>query len=142
MQTMENQFAKQNISILLADDLSEWRAQVRKILRARPEWRVIGEASDGLQAIQKASELQPTVVLLDIGMPSLNGIEAAKIIHQRCPKSKVLFVTQDGDDDIRNAAVQAGAAGYVLKTNAGNELLHAVTNALYGYPAAASTKSR
>lgn len=74
--------------------------------------------------------MQPDIILLDVGMPSLNGIEAAKIIHQRCPKSKTLFVTQDGDAGVRNAAMGAGALGYVLKTNAGSELVDVVTTVI------------
>src|SRR5215831_13141788 len=73
--------------ILLVDDFAPWRDQLRSLLEARTDWRIIGEASDGREAVEKATEMQPDIVLLDVGMPSLNGIEAAKII-QRCPKSK------------------------------------------------------
>ena len=133
---MKNQLAvdtnrsNHRVSILIADDLNEWRAQIHKILQARPEWLVIGEAIDGLQAVQKASELQPDIVLLDIGMPSLNGIEAAKIIRHRCPKSKILFVTQNGDADVRNEAMRTGAAGFVLKANAAHEIVNVIAAVL------------
>ena len=113
------------------DELAEWRLQVRNILRTRPEWNIIGEATDGQEAVQIATEMQPDIILLDVGMPSLNGIEAAKIISKECPKSRILFVTQDGDADIRNAAMLTGAAGYVLKANAGNELIGPIANAIY-----------
>lgn len=106
------------------------RDQLRLLLKTRPEWNVIGEASDGREAVEKATDTQPDIILLDVGMPFLNGIEAAKIIHRRCPKSKILFVTQDGDDDVRDAAMETGAAAYVLKANAGNQLLDAITAAL------------
>lgn len=128
--------------ILLVDDFAPWRDQLRSLLNTRREWSIIGEASNGVEAIEKATQVQPDIILLDVGMPSLNGIEAAKIIRHRCPNSKILFVTQDGDVDIRNAAIQAGASGYVLKANVGKELLDAITNALYRYTAAPSAKSR
>jgi len=115
--------------ILLVDDFAPWRDQLRSLLEARTDWRIIGEASDGREAVEKATEMQPDIVLLDVGMPSLNGIEAAKII-QRCPKSKILFVTQNGNGDIRKAALRLGAAGYVLKAHAAGELLNAITTAL------------
>lgn len=118
-------------TVLVVDDSKEWRLQIRQILQVRPQWKVIAEAGDGAEAVHKASDLQPDIILLDIGMPQLNGIEAAKIFHQKCPQSKILFVTQDGDVDIRNAALQVGALAYVLKTNVGNELLDAITKALY-----------
>lgn len=117
-------------SILLVDDFAEWRNEVRSLLRTCPEWNIAGEASNGQEAIQKATEMQPDIILLDIGLPSQNGIEAARVIHLKCPKSKILFVTQEGDGDVRDAAMQVGAAGYVLKTDARAELLDAITKAL------------
>ena len=81
---------------------------------------------------RKHRTLQPSIVLLDVGMPGLNGIEAAGIIHQKCPKSKILFVTQDSDSDIRDAAMRTGATGYVRKANAGSDLLGAISTALSG----------
>ena len=118
--------------ILVVDDFAAWRDQIRLLLETRPEWSIVGEASDGQEGIEKATEIQPDIILLDVAMPSLNGIEAAKILRQRCPRSKILFVTQDGDDDIRDAAMRLGAAAYLLKRNVGNELLDAIATALYG----------
>lgn len=118
------------VRILVADDFAHWRGQVCSLLQARPEWQIVGEACDGAEAVQMTMELLPDIVILDIGMPFLNGIEAAKFIHQRCPKSKILFVTQDGDRDLRDAATRAGGAGYVLKRNAKHELLGAIATAL------------
>ena len=100
------------------------------MLQARQDWRVIGEACNGLEAVQMTTELRPDVVLMDIGMPAMNGIEAAEIMRQRCPKSKILFLTQNDDRDTRSAAMRLGATGYVLKANAVNELLEAVAAAL------------
>jgi DNA-binding NarL/FixJ family response regulator len=126
------------LRILVADDFKPWRDQVRALLKTRPDWEIIGEVSDGLEAVEKATDLQPDIVLLDIGMPSLNGIEAAKIIRQKSPKSRILFITQDGDVDVRNEARQLGD-GYLVKANAGNELLDAIATVLHRYKADQST---
>jgi two-component system NarL family response regulator len=118
--------------ILIVDDFAPWRTQVRSLLlKARPEWHIIGEASDGQEAVEKASQLEPDIILLDLTMPRMNGIEAAKIINQRCPNAKIVFVTQDGDTDIRDAAMGTGAVGYLLKTNAVHELVDVITAALH-----------
>lgn len=116
--------AKQ-IRILVADDFAEWRVQVRSILQRRPEWQVV-EAHDGLQAVQKAIELHPDIVLLDIAMPFLNGIEAAKRIRKGSPGSRLIFLTQDNDAEVRAAALATSAERYLLKSSAGNELLPAM----------------
>ena len=118
------------VRILVVVDVAVWRSQIRSLLKAYPEWTVIGEACDGNEAVEKANQLQPDIVLLDVGMPVLNGIKAAKIIRQRCPNSKILFVTQDGDRDIRDEAMRTGALGYVLKTNAAHELVNVISTAL------------
>ena len=89
------------VRILVADDFVAWRALVRSLLQARPEWRVIGEACDGLQAVQMTEELCPDVVVLDIGMPVLNGIEAAKCIRQQSPTSRIIFATQNDAEQRR-----------------------------------------
>src|SRR5215472_11032025 len=114
------------IRILVADDVADWRLGVRSILRARPEWQVIGEARDGLEAVRRTQEMRPHIVLLDIGMPRLNGIEAAKRMRQVSPDSKIIFVTQQNDPEVRMAALATGAEQYVLKANAASELLPAV----------------
>lgn len=113
--------------ILLVDDMAAWRDKLRSLLGTRPEWNVMADASDGQEAIEKAAEMQPDVILLDVGMPSLNGIEAAKIIRQRCPRSRIVFVTQDDDVDVRSEAMRVGAAGYVLKANAARELVDIIS---------------
>jgi len=118
------------VSILVADDFAEWRVQVRCFLEARPDWHIIFETSDGLQAVEKATELRPDVVLLDIGMPSLNGIEAATKIQQASSGSRIVFLTQNADSEVVNAALATGAQGYVLKLNAATELIPAITAAL------------
>jgi two-component system nitrate/nitrite response regulator NarL len=92
--------------VLLVDDFEPWREQVGSILQTRPELRVVAEVADGLQAVQKAQELKPDLILLDIGLPNLSGIEAAKIIRERCPKSKIVFVTENTDSEIRAAGLR------------------------------------
>lgn len=118
------------VSILVADDHEAWRCKIRQIVGSRAEWTVLYEACDGLQAVQKAVEQCPDVVLLDIAMPRLNGIAAAKIIRQNSPNCKVLFVTLNSDVCVRSAALDSGARGYVLKAQAAKELLPAIECAL------------
>ena len=118
--------------ILVVDDYEPWRQQVCSILQTRPELRVVAEAADGLEAVQKAQELQPDLILLDIGLPSLNGVEAANRIRQVTPDAGIIFLTQNSDRDVVRAALSTGARGYVLKTDAGNELLTAVAGVLGG----------
>lgn len=118
--------------ILIADDYSDWRRQTRLLLQPKPQWEVIAEAQDGLEAVQKAVELKPDLIVLDIGLPKLNGIEAARRIRQFAPNSKIVFLTQNSDLDIVQAALDTGALGYVHKASARNELLHAVDAALEG----------
>ena len=116
-------------SILVADDFEGWRRQVRSLLRARPEWQVIAEASDGSEAVQKAEELKPDLILLDIGLPKLNGIEGARRIRQLSPRSKIVFLSLYNSLDVVQAALGTGgtgALGYVLKSDARSELLPAV----------------
>jgi DNA-binding NarL/FixJ family response regulator len=119
------------ITILVADDFDDWRAKIREMVQADTKWQVIGEASDGEQAVQLATTLRPDVVLLDIGMPYLSGIEAAKQIRKAAPQSRVIFLTQYPDIDMVNEARTLGADGYVLKNQAASELIPAIATALY-----------
>jgi DNA-binding NarL/FixJ family response regulator len=121
-----------SVCILVVDDFQPFRQFVSSTLQARPEWQVICEVSDGLEAVQKAHELKPDLILLDIGLPSLSGIEAAKRIHQVVPGTKILFLTRNNDADVVRAALNDGAQGYVLKTDAGNELWSAIEAVLQG----------
>jgi DNA-binding NarL/FixJ family response regulator len=120
------------IRVLVADDFKRWRRQVRLLLQVRPELQVVGEASDGSEAVQKAEELKPDLIVLDIGLPKLNGIEAARRIRQFSPNSKILFLSQNNDLDVVQAALGTGALGYVHKMNALGELLPAVEAVLRG----------
>jgi DNA-binding NarL/FixJ family response regulator len=95
------------------------------MLERHPEYRVVGEASDGHEAIQKAAKLQPDLVLLDINLPTLSGLEVAPQI-QRLSSSKIIFLTQEPSAEVVEEALRAGAHGYVLKVDAGSELLAAM----------------
>jgi DNA-binding NarL/FixJ family response regulator len=117
-------------TILLVDDFPSWRAQVREILAAHPEWKVVSEACDGRKAVQEASELQPDIVVLDIALPFLNGIEAAKMIRRKSPKSRIVFLTQEHDGDIMKAALGVGQTTYVPKAKAATRLCAAVAASL------------
>ena len=86
----------------------------------------IREVSDGLEAVQEAQRLQPDLILLDIGLPTLNGIEVARRARQLCPNSKILFLSEHRSIDIAKEAIRAGGSGYVVKSDAGNDLLPAV----------------
>ena len=121
-----------SIRILIVDDYEGWRRQVRSLFQARPEWQVIAEAADGPEAIQKAEELKPDLMVLDIGLPKLNGIEAARRIRQLSPSSKIVFLSQNNDLDIVRAALSTGALGYVCKTDVQSELLPAIDAVLRG----------
>jgi len=101
-------------------------------MQSRPGLQIICEVEDGLEAVQKAGALQPEVVLLDIGLPRLNGIETARQIRDLSPKSKILFVSQESSADIVQAALETGAKGYVVKADAGRELIPALEAVLRG----------
>jgi DNA-binding NarL/FixJ family response regulator len=118
------------IRVLVVDDYEPWRLLVRSILGKESELRVIGEASDGLEAIQKAEELQPDLILLDIGLPKLNGIAAARSIRLLAPFSRIIFVSQTRSSDIVHEALGTGGNAYVVKANGATELLPAVAAVL------------
>jgi DNA-binding NarL/FixJ family response regulator len=121
-----------SIRVLIVDDYEDWRRTVRELLQERPELQVICEASDGLEAVHNAEELQPDLILLDIGLPKLNGIEAARQIRQLSPSSKIIFLSQDNSLDPEELALSTGAQGYVQKARAGSELLSVVEAVLRG----------
>jgi CheY-like chemotaxis protein len=118
--------------ILVVDDYEPFRRWRCVTLEAWPRFQVIGEASDGLEAVQKAGDLQPDLILLDIGMPALHGIEAAHRILRFVPAAKILFLSQQNDPDIVAKALSNGAKGYVHKQNASTDLLPAIEAALRG----------
>jgi CheY-like chemotaxis protein len=102
------------------------------VLQARPEWQVISEASDGLEAVEKAQDLKPDLILLDIGLPKLNGIEAARQIRQLSPRSKIIFLSQNNNLDVVRSALNTGAHGYVRKTDVKRQLFPAMDAVLRG----------
>ena len=115
-----------SVRILVVEDFAPFRQFIRSTLGKWPDSQVICEVADGLEAVQKAEELKPDLILLDIGLPTLNGIEAARQIRQLAPKSKILFVSQESSADVAEEALRIGALGYLVKTHAGIELLAAV----------------
>ena len=123
---------KLTIRILLVDDYERWRRWVCSTLQKRSEFQLVGEASDGLDAVQKAQQLQPDLILLDIGLPMLNGIEAARRIREVSCTSKILFVSENRSIDMAEKALSSGASGYVVKSDAARELLPAVEAVLQG----------
>jgi DNA-binding NarL/FixJ family response regulator len=120
------------IHILVVDDFEPWRCFVASTLQKRPDLRIVFEASDGLQAVHKAEELQPELILLDIGLPTLNGIEAARRIRGLAPRSQIIFLSENYASDIAQAALDLGARGYVVKADAVRELLPAIQSVVEG----------
>ena len=121
-----------SIRVLVVEDSEEFRKFICSMLGERPELQIVGEDTDGLQALQRAEELQPDLILLDIGLPSLNGIEVARQIRKLSPKSKILFVSQESSADVVREALGTGAHGYVVKIDAGSELLKGVSAVVRG----------
>lgn len=116
---------------LVVDDVEDFRRLLRSMLEERTDCEVVGEASDGLQAVAKAEQLQPDLVLLDLGLPTMNGIEVARRIRKLSPNSKILFVTQNASRKIAQGALRTGANGYLLKSEA-SDLLVAVETVIRG----------
>ncbi len=109
-----------------------FRRVISSILRKRRELQIICEVSDGLEAVQKAAELKPDLILLDIGLPKVNGIEAARQILNLAPKSKILFVNQESSADVVLEALSVGALGCVVKSPVGGDLIAAVESVISG----------
>jgi DNA-binding NarL/FixJ family response regulator len=108
------------------EDFIPFRQVIASILGNLRELEIICEVADGLEAVRKAVALKPDLVLLDIGLPTLNGIEAARQIRRLAPESKIIFVTQESSDDVVEEALSLGAWGYVVKSRAAIDLLAAV----------------
>jgi two-component system response regulator NreC len=114
------------IRLLIGDDHTLVRQGLRKILEERSDWTVVAEVGDGRQAVAQALELKPDVAILDVGMPLLNGIDAAQQIVRRLPETRVLILSMHSDEAYVTRALQAGAKGYMLKDSADQDLLRAV----------------
>lgn len=111
------------LRILLVDDFASWRSYVASVLQERECFEVVGEAADGQEAIEKATELQPDLILMDIAMPKLNGIEAARRIRDRAANSKIVFISLEICDELAEAAVAVGAQAYIAKREIRAKLL-------------------
>ena len=120
------------IRVVVVDDFEPFRRFLSSTLQYRADLQVICEVSDGLEAVQTAAELQPDLILLDIGLPKLNGIETARRIRKLSPQSKIVFVSQESSPDVVQEALCLGASGYIVKLDAGSELPTAVNAVLRG----------
>ncbi|HYL12663.1 MAG TPA: response regulator transcription factor [Terriglobales bacterium] len=112
--------------ILVADDHEVVRRGLCALLQAQPDWEICGEANDGREALEKAQKLKPDVIILDIGMPSLNGLEATRQILKSNPQTKVLILTLHDSDQVVREVLNAGARGFLLKSDAARDLVAAV----------------
>jgi DNA-binding NarL/FixJ family response regulator len=111
---------------LVVDDYAPFRRFIRSTLEKKLDLQIVGEASDGLDAVRKVEELQPDLIVLDIGLPKLNGFEVARRIRNLRPESEILFVSQESSSDVAQEGLSLGARGYVVKARAASELLAAV----------------
>jgi DNA-binding NarL/FixJ family response regulator len=121
------------IRVLLADDYRPMLEHVREFLSGQ-DCDIVGEVSDGQAAVDAAAQLRPDVVILDISMPVMNGIDAALRMRQACPDTKIVFLTADSDPDTCRSALETGAVGYVLKPRLGTDLIPALWQAMEQLP--------
>lgn len=120
------------VQILVVDDSMHWRCFILKYFETKTEFKIIGVAVNGLEAVQKVDELQPDVILMDVNLPGMDGIEATGQIRKVYPSSKILFVSMLGDSAIVKAAFDVGGSGYVLKQDCGHDLLPGIRAILLG----------
>jgi DNA-binding NarL/FixJ family response regulator len=125
-------FGMSSVRVLVVEDFAPFRQFVCSTLGKMSGLQVVGEVSDGREALQKAEELQPDLILLDIGLPGLNGIEAARQIRKVAPESKIIFVSQESSAEVVKEGLSVGASGYVVKPRAASDLVAAVEAALSG----------
>ena len=119
-----------SVRILIVEDFPPLRQFICSMLGERNDLQIIGEAADGLEAVQKAVELKPDLILMDIGLPSLNGIEAARQIRKLVPQSKIIFLSQESSSEVMQEALSLGARGYVVKIKATSELMTVIDAAI------------
>lgn len=124
--------ANGSVRVLVVEDFAPFRKFICSKLSQRPNLRVICEVSDGEDAVQKAEELKPDLILLDIGLPRISGIDAARQIRKLVPESKVIFLSQESSPDVVQAALGLGAWAYVVKAKAGSDVLASVEAVLMG----------
>jgi len=120
------------VRLLLVDDVELWRTFVLKHLEKEPNLEVISVAADGLDAVRKAEELRPDLIMLDISLPGLNGLEVARQICAGAARSTILFLSGESDPDVVRHAFSAGGLGYVLKSDAARDLIPAIESVLLG----------
>lgn len=114
------------LRILIADDHDVVRKGLRMLIEEHPGWEVCGEARSGREAVEQSIQLTPDVAVIDVSMPDLNGLEATRQIRKSCPKTEVLVITHHDSDEMAGAVLDAGARGYVLKSDSDKDLVHAV----------------
>ena len=114
------------LRVLIADDHDIVRKGLRALIEERPGWVVCGEARSGREAVEKSSQLKPDVLVVDVSMPDLNGLEATRQVRKLCPKTEVLVITHHDSDEMASEVLEAGARGYVLKSDSDRDLAHAV----------------
>jgi DNA-binding NarL/FixJ family response regulator len=120
------------VRVLVVDDFELWQTFVHMRLDKEPNLHVIGVAADGQDAVLKAEELQPNLILLDISLPKLNGLKAARQIGKISPNSRILFLSREEDPDVVRESFSAGGLGYVLKSDAAMDLLAGIESVLLG----------
>ena len=120
------------LRVLVVDDYEPIRRFIANKLEGQPQMQIVAEVGDGMEAVQKAQELQPDLILMDVGLPTIDGIEATRRIQKVSPNSKILFVSENRTSDIAEEALRCGGLGYVLKSDAGTDLLPAIDSVLRG----------
>jgi len=130
--TEQNTVAAPVISVLLIDDHTLFRSGIRSLLQRYPEFSVVGEASDGVEGIKRAKQLQPDVVLLDLNMPGISGLQTLQLMLQDCPHTAVIMLTVSEDAEDLGVALQSGARGYLIKNIDAEYLVRAIQRAAAG----------
>lgn len=129
---MAEQVALSQLRTLVVEDHKSFLEYISSFLRERPNTKIVGEVQDGLEAVERAAALQPDLILLDIGLPGLNGIQAAGRIRQLAPDAKIIFLTQESSPEIVHAALNLGARAFVSKSRCFNDLPAAIEAVLRG----------
>ncbi|HSS97789.1 MAG TPA: response regulator transcription factor [Terriglobales bacterium] len=117
--------------LLIVDDHEIFRRGLRALLEPSSEWQICGEAVDGVDAVEQCKSLKPDIVVLDVSMPRLNGLEAARLIRKESPEPQIVIITQHDSPQIRSAALEAGAQAFVTKSSVGSELVSALRNLIH-----------
>src|SRR5579863_8362044 len=120
-----------NARLLIVDDHEIFRRGLRALLEPSSEWEICGEAVDGMDAVEQFKRLRPDIVVLDVSMPPLNGLEAARLISKEKPEPQIVIITQHDSPQIRSAAIEAGARAFVTKTSVASELVSALRNLIH-----------